>query len=152
MMAAAHAPVTRSVMLPCPPARACEVFTGRISAWWPPARRHTGEADSTIVLSAVGRFFARGRAGTEIELGAVLAWEPPARLVLDWDPGTDREPPTRVEIRFTAEGAAGTRVSIVHGPTPANADLFDARAPRYDASGALVLAALEDAGRALNNE
>ena len=152
MTAVPHPPVMRSVVLPCAPARAFELFTGRISEWWPPARRHTGEADSTIVLSAVGRFYERGRAGAEIELGAVLAWEPPARLVLDWYPGTDREHPTRVEVRFTAEGAAATRVSIVHGPTDASADLFGARAPRSDASWALVLAALEGAARALDNE
>ncbi len=135
-------PVQRSVLLPCAPEAAFQLFTEEISAWWPPERRHGGDAQSTIVLAQGGRFYERTRAGVEIELGAVLAWEPPHRLLLDWYPGTDAEHPTRVEITFVAEGA-GTRVQVVHGATPASEALFPTRAPRYDASWALVLAALQ---------
>jgi uncharacterized protein YndB with AHSA1/START domain len=136
--------ITKSVLLACGPARAFDLFTNRISEWWPPERRHTGDPKSTITLSESGRFFERGGSGAEVELGAVISWEAPARIVLDWYPGTDKEHPTRVEIRFLVEGE-GTRIIVEHGPTAASEDLFPVRAPRYEASWSLVLGALSAA-------
>ena len=48
----------------------------------------------------------------------VLAWEPPARIVLAWqissDWDYDPELMTEVEVRFTPEGATRTRVDLEH--------------------------------------
>ena len=74
----------------------------------------------------------------------MLTWDPPQRLVLDFYPGTDAEHPTRVEVRFTADGGA-TEVMILHSATAASEALFTAQAPRYEASWSLVLAALRRA-------
>jgi len=98
--------ITKSVLLTCQPERAFELFTRRISEWWPPQRRHTADPASVIVMSEAGRFYERDSDGNEVELGAVLAWEAPKRLVLDWYPGTDRAHPTRVEVSFSPAGAA----------------------------------------------
>ncbi|NUO53571.1 MAG: hypothetical protein HOV80_32370 [Polyangiaceae bacterium] len=133
--------ITKSVLLVCGPARAFELFTNRISEWWPPERRHTGDPKSTITLAESGRFFERGGSGNEVELGAVISWHAPEKIVLDWYPGTDKDHPTRVEIRFAAEGD-GTRITVDHGPTEASEDLFPMRAPRYEASWTLVFHAL----------
>lgn len=133
--------IEKSILLACGQARAFEIFTRKISDWWPPERRHTKDPKSTIVLSEDGRFFERDASGNEVELGTVITWEPPARIVLDWYPGTDKDHPTRVEIRFAAEGD-GTRLVVEHGPTSASEDLFSTRAPRYEASWSLVLDAL----------
>ena len=46
--------------------------------------------------------------------GRVLAWDPPNVLTLEWSVNqTDDEPPTELEVRFTAEGD-GTRVDLEH--------------------------------------
>lgn len=133
--------IEKSVVLACDQARAFTLFTEQISSWWPPERRHTGDAESTIVLDAAGPFFERSRDGKQVPLGAVRVWEPPRRLVLDWYPGTDAEHPTRVEVSFVPEGEV-TRVNVWHGATAASEALFPMRAPRYEASWELVLAAL----------
>ena len=136
--------ITKSILLPCPPERAFALFTDRISDWWPPERRHTGDPGSVITLANGQRFFERDGAGREVDLGAVRAWDPPARLELDWFPGTDPAHPTRVEVRFVPEGE-GTRVLVHHGPAPGSEALFRQRAARYEASWTLVLSALASA-------
>ncbi len=140
--------ITKSIVLACDQAAAFHLFTARISEWWPPERRHTGERDSTIVLAASGEFYERGSSGQQVPLGAVLAWEPPARLELAWYPGTDPDHPTKVVVSFVPEGPA-TRVLVEHSATEASRELFPLRAPRYEASWQLVLAALGSA--ALDN-
>lgn len=139
--------IEKSVLLPVDVARAFALFTQRIGDWWPPARRHTGDASSAMFLEQGGRFYERAGDGREVELGRVRAWDAPHRLLLDWYPGTDAEHPTEVEVRFVAE-TGGTRVVVRHGPTEKSRDLFGARAPRYDASWDLVLAALAAAALA----
>jgi uncharacterized protein YndB with AHSA1/START domain len=134
--------VIKTVVLPCPPARAFVLFTEHASEWWPPERRHTGDATSRIAMESTGRFFERGSDGREVELGRVLEWEPGVRVVLHWFPGTDAEHPTRVVATFESIAGGQTRITIEHGPTPASDELYPARAPRYAASWDLVLAAL----------
>ncbi len=144
--------IEKSVVLPCSIERAFALFTEEISAWWPPDRRHTGDPESTMQLLASGRFYERARDGREVELGRVRAWEPPARLVLDFYPGTDADHPTEVEVRFAGEGApSSTRVTILHRPTPASEALFHGSAPRYHASWDRVLAALVSASSSVAN-
>jgi len=133
--------ITKSILLTCGKDRAFELFTGRISEWWPPERRHTKDPNSRIVLSPNDGFFERDAAGNAIELGQVLAWDPPDRLELHWFPGTDRDHPTHVAVQFIAEGLS-TKVVVIHAATTSSQALFPIRAERYDASWNLVLAAL----------
>lgn len=133
--------IVQSVVLALPPAEAFSLFTLRISAWWPQDRRHSGEADSRIILEASGRFCERARDGREIELGRVTLWDEPRRILLDFYVATGPEQPTEVEVRFEPEGE-GTRVTVRHGPKPASALLWDERSPRYAAAWQDVLAAL----------
>jgi uncharacterized protein YndB with AHSA1/START domain len=66
--------------------------------------------------------------GSECEIGKVLVWEPPARLVLAWqlthDWKFDPNLITEVEVQFIAEGANATRVDLEHG----NLERFGAQA------------------------
>ena len=61
-----------------------------------------------------GRWYEIGEDGSECQWGDVLAWEPPARVLLAWRIGIDwRYDPallTEVEIRFTPLGDKETRV------------------------------------------
>lgn len=127
--------------LPLPQEAAFALFTERVSEWWPPDRRHTGDPTSQLFLEAAGRFFERAANGHEVDLGRVRIWEPPRRLVLDFYVGTDAAHPTEVEVTFEPE-AGGTRVRIRHRPLPGSEPFWGARAPRYDVSWDKVLAGL----------
>ena len=137
--------IDKSVVLPCGPARAFSLFTEQISAWWPADRRHTPDPRSELFLSASGRFWERARDGHEVELGRVRVWNPPHGLVLDFYVGTDAAHPTEVEVRFIPEGE-GTRVAVTHRPTALSKDMWERRAPRFERSWDVVLAALAAAG------
>ena len=88
------APVRKSIRVGAPPDRAFEVFT-----------------------AGIGRWYERDVDGTECEIGKVLVWDPPARLVLAWQLTPewkfDPELITEVEVTFTPEGDS-TRVDLEH--------------------------------------
>ena len=114
------APVRKSVRVAAPRERAFEVFTAGIGRWWPKSH-HIGTADlDTLVIEprAGGRWYERGVDGSECDVGKVLVWEPPARLVLCWQltPEWKYDPDliTEVEVQFIADGANATRVELEH--------------------------------------
>ena len=81
--------------------------------WWP-ATHSVGASplrDVVIEPATGGRWFGRLEDGSEAEWGKVLAWEPPARLLLDWQIGEARG--TEVEVTFEPEGP-GSRVVLEH--------------------------------------
>jgi hypothetical protein len=99
------------------PARhAFDVWTNRISTWWPADHTVSGEPGLTIVLEGRpgGRIFERTSDGTEHEWGEVTVWEPPSRLTYLWHLRRDRADATEVEIRFTDRDDATTLVEIEH--------------------------------------
>jgi len=125
------APVIKTVDVKCAPARAFQLFTERMEAWWPATHHVGGTPFSDIVIEPLtgGRWFERGEDGVEAPWGKVLAWAPPGRLLLAWqlradfsyDPGFE----TEVEITFEPH-AAGTRVRLEHR----NLERFGADAQR----------------------
>ena len=113
------APVRKSIHVAAPPERAFEVFTDGIGRWWP-ASHKIGPADldrPIIEPREGGRWYERDVDGTECEIGKVLVWDPPVRLVLVWQLGPewkyDSDLITEVEVNFTAE-SKGTRVDLEH--------------------------------------
>jgi uncharacterized protein YndB with AHSA1/START domain len=114
------APVRRTLTVKASPQKAFKVFTAGIGRWWP-ASHHTAAAafkTATIEPFVGGRWYEAGQDGSESDWGKVLAWEPPARLVLAWQLNSDfRYDPdliTEVEVRFLAEGEDATRVEFEH--------------------------------------
>ncbi len=102
------------------PERAFAVFTGDIDLWWRrgPRFRFGGKRRGTLTFEPGpgGRLFEAfsDGPGDVQEVGRVLAWEPGARLMLEWRltnfaPGER----TEVEVLFAAEGR-GTRVTVEH--------------------------------------
>ena len=114
------APVRKSITVKADAARAFEVFTGRIGSWWPRSHCIGSSPQKTVVLEpkAGGRWFEIGADGTQCSWGKVLAWEPPARLLLAWQIGADwkYDPDftTEVEVTFTALDGGTTRVDLEH--------------------------------------
>jgi len=114
------APVRKSVRVGAQPQRAFKIFTDGMGRSWPKSH-HIGAADLDALViepKAGGRWYERGVDGSECDVGRVLVWEPPARLVLAWqltaDFKFDAGLITEVEVRFIAEGANATRVELEH--------------------------------------
>lgn len=112
--------VSKVVRVRAPQALAFRVFTEKMGTWWPLGSHKIGKAnavDAVIEPRVGGRWYERGDDGTSCDWGRVLAWEPPARLVLSWQITADwKHDPTlntEVEVRFIAEGE-DTRVELEH--------------------------------------
>jgi len=115
------APVRKTVTVVAPRERAFQIFTGRMSAWWPLTSHHIGAAVATAAVIepfAGGRWFERDDDGSECNWGRVIAWEPPTRLLLDWqitaDWRFDGELHTTVEVQFIALDDRHTRIDLEH--------------------------------------
>ena len=91
-----------------------------------------------------GRFYERASDGREVELGQVRSFDPPSRILLDFFVATGPDKPTEVEIVFAALGT-GTQVTVTHRPKLVSEALWTERAPRYERSWDVVLAALSQA-------
>ena len=67
---------------------------------------------------AGGRWYGVGEDGSECDVGKVLAWEPPGRLVLAWQINADWQYDagfvTEIEVTFTALEPNLTRVVLEH--------------------------------------
>ena len=109
------------VQVAVPPAVAFVKFTQEIDQWWrrgPRFRNAPGEGGLICIEAGIGgrvfeSFSDRG-ADCVVELGRVLAWEPPRHLSFAWRnsnfaPGEQ----TLVEIDFEPSGS-GTRVTVQH--------------------------------------
>jgi hypothetical protein len=93
------------------------VFTAGIGDWWPVAAYSVepGRLEAVVLEGwAGGRLYERWAGGDEADWGQVLAWEPPARVLLAWSPSPERPAPTAVEVRFTAVDPEHTRVELEH--------------------------------------
>jgi uncharacterized protein YndB with AHSA1/START domain len=112
--------VRKSIVVQAPQSHVFDVFTARLDLWWPRSH-HIGTRETFTALMeprAGGRWYERGDDGSECDWGRVLQWEPPKRLLLSWQLSADwkHDPQldTEVEVVFTAEGDARTRVEIEH--------------------------------------
>jgi len=145
--------VARAVDMRCSAAHAFTVFTDRIADWWPLGTHSFGagmdgcDAVSCVVEPAVGgRIYEVLDDGRELEWGRVVAWEPGARVALDWNPSLEQRPYTRVDVRFIAAGPDACRVELTHSgfeawPRP------DASRDDYDAGWGRLLELLRGAAQ-----
>jgi uncharacterized protein YndB with AHSA1/START domain len=109
------------VVVETDPATAFAVFTEETDLWWRrgPQFRIGGTSPGTIAFEprAGGRLFESYAtdAGERVrEIGTILAWEPPARLVFEWrNANFAPAEVTEVEVRFE-RARRGTRVTIEH--------------------------------------
>lgn len=110
------APVRHSVIVEIPPDEAFQLFTAGIASWWPRRTHSVSQERATDVIlepRVGGSLFEVREDGATFPWGKVIAWSPPARLVLSWHPGREPEVAQEVEVRFTAADG-GTRVDLEH--------------------------------------
>ena len=113
-------PVRKNIVIDAPQAHVFTVFTDGVDKWWP-REHHIGASPlkrAIIEPGAGGRWYSTCEDGSEINVGKVLVWEPPSRLVLTWQITAewkyDAEFVTEVEVTFTPEGPKRTRVDLEH--------------------------------------
>ena len=113
--------IRRSVTVDCSVEHAFATFTERIHEWWPLAkhsidRYESGTPAETVIFQggAGGQVYERTTKGEELKWADVLAYQPPHRFVLAWNPSRERDrPTTEIEVTFTEEGGK-TRVDLEH--------------------------------------
>ena len=130
------APIVRRVRVKAEPARAFELFAARMADWWPKSRTIGKQPHVAIIAEprAGGQWLERDADGAETPWGKVLAWEPPARLLLGWQINTqwqfDPDFLTEVELTFVPAETGGTLVTLEHR----NLERFGADAAAHAAS------------------
>ena len=113
------APLVKTVTVQAPPARAFEIFTGKMGLWWKPGTTmgKSPHKDMVVEPRDGGRWYEVDADNTEIQWGKVLAWQPPTRLLLAWQiNGQFKYDPdfvTEVEMTF-AQAKGGTLVTLEH--------------------------------------
>lgn len=115
-------PLTGAVVVALPIDQAFELFTDRLTTWWP-HQFHIGAAEVDQVILEPrpgGRWYERGTDRTECDWGRVLAWEPPHRVLFTWQINgsfpfdSDPEHASEIEALFRAEGPDQTVVEVEH--------------------------------------
>lgn len=116
----AIAPVRKEIVVEAPAAHAFRVFTDGVDRWWP-RQHHIGKSPlkrAVIEPGMGGRWYSVCEDGSECDIGRVLAWDPPHRLVMSWQiNGAWQFDPafvTEVEVTFTPDGPAKTTVVVEH--------------------------------------
>ncbi len=113
-------PIVRRVTVKAPPARAFALFTDHMKHWWKKGSTLGKKPHQDIIIEkmAGGRWFERDEDGAEVDWGKVLAYEPPARLLLAMQINTkfqyDPSISTEVEITFAPSAEGGTLVTLEH--------------------------------------
>jgi uncharacterized protein YndB with AHSA1/START domain len=114
--------VRSSIVVEAPIERAFAVFTEEFGTFKPREHNLLGvEIAETVFEPRVGgRLYDRGVDGSECHWARVLAYEPPHRIMFSWDISprwqveTDLDKTSEVEVQFTAESSARTRVDVEH--------------------------------------
>jgi uncharacterized protein YndB with AHSA1/START domain len=107
-----------ALRIAAPPGRVFEAFTAETSAWWRPNALFptSGQHPGRLAMQAGvgGRVTETLDDGQVVEIGRILVWEPPDRLVFTWRPasfGPDQETEVRVGFEPVIEGS---RVVVEH--------------------------------------
>jgi uncharacterized protein YndB with AHSA1/START domain len=107
-----------AVRVAASPERAFEAFTAEIGAWWRPNPLFEFTPRDPGVLAfeggAAGRLIQTLPSGKVFEVGKVLEWSPPTRLIFGWRQASFApDQTTRVEVSFEPVGDE-TRVTVQH--------------------------------------
>lgn len=139
--------VTLSVEVDAPIEEAFRSFTEDFGRFKPPEHNLLGvDITETVFEARVGgQIYDRGADGSECRWARVLAYEPPDRVVFSWDIGpdwqvaTDPDRTSEVEVRFSAEGPARTKVDLTHSKLHHHGEGWEGLRAAVDSEGGWVL-------------
>jgi len=139
--------VSTSIVVDASAEHAFAVFTEDMDSWWPKEHHVLQAPLARMVLepSVGGEIYDVGTDGSECHWGQVLAYEPPRRLVFSWGVSTqwqletDPDKRSEVEVRFTAEDAARTRVDIEHRHIDRHGEGWEAMRDAVGSSGGWIV-------------
>ncbi|MDG4790702.1 SRPBCC family protein [Micromonospora sp. WMMD1102] len=115
--------VRSSLRVPGPADRAFAVFTEGLADWW--VKEYTWSGPQKLAKLGIepgsgGMLYEIGPHGFRADWGRVLEWQPPRRLVFNWQIGPDRAPvpdpahSSVVEARFAPQADGTTLVEVEH--------------------------------------
>jgi uncharacterized protein YndB with AHSA1/START domain len=121
-MQAAETSIQTSIVVEAPIEQAFSVFTEDIGTWFPPEYNLLEvDIEKRVFETHVGgHVYDIGSDGSECHWARVLAYEPPNRVVFSWDLSpqwqveTDHDKTSEIEVTFTSESPARTRVDLEH--------------------------------------
>jgi uncharacterized protein YndB with AHSA1/START domain len=112
--------VKKEIVVDASAERAFAVFTTGMNSWWL-REHHIGKSPlkELIVEPRIGgRWYSTCVDGSECDIGAVMTWDPPRRVVLSWkiSGGWQYDPSfhTEVEVNFKSLGPKKTQVLFEH--------------------------------------
>jgi hypothetical protein len=128
--------IRKSITVKTSQEHAFSVFIEGIDSWWPRSH-HIGESPlrkAVIEPRESGRWYGECEDGTQVDVGHVMVWEPPGRVVIAWQLNADwtYDPNfiTEVEVCFISESPDRTRVELEHR----NLDRYGERASEVRAA------------------
>ena len=128
-----------------PPADAFRLFTEGMGSWWPTNEGYAfgGERtrETTLEPWVGGRLYERFHDGDELQVGRVLACDPPDRIVFTWA-GPSWLGETEVEVSFEPV-ETGTRIRLEHRGFERLGDDAERRAQQYGGGWPFVLGRFE---------
>jgi uncharacterized protein YndB with AHSA1/START domain len=139
--------VTLSIEVDAPVEEAFRSFAEDFGRFKPPEHNLLGvEITETVFEARVGgQIYDRGVDGSECRFARVLAFEPPHRLVFSWDISpswqieSDPDKTSEVEVRFSAEGPARTKVELTHSKLHHHGEGWEGLRAAVDSEGGWVL-------------
>jgi len=126
--------VRSSVTVKLPRDAAFQLFTDRMSSWWPLATHSVFHADAvavTIEPVVGGRVYETTADGRTSDWGTVTDWHPGERLAMTWHPGEASDLATLVEVTFSDAPDGGTLVDLLHTGWAVHGAEAAARATNY---------------------
>jgi uncharacterized protein YndB with AHSA1/START domain len=126
--------VTTAIDVDAPIEHAFGVFTDGIGTWWDPGHHILDAELAEMVFEPYvgGHIIDRGTDGSECRWARVLAYDPPHLVCFSWDIGLnwqlepDPAKTSEIEVTFTAEGPARTRVVLTHRNLDRHGDGWEA--------------------------
>jgi len=111
-----------SISVPLSPSETFETFRHDFFRWWPHELTLSGQSIESLFFEGRrgGMLWERGPEGFRVDWARVLRWLPPQKMVLRWHIGPSHMPQpniasaSQVEIRFTPEDGARTRIDLEH--------------------------------------
>lgn len=108
-------PLHLSFAVACSAEHAFDIWTHRISLWWPTSHSVSQDPDLSVTIEprVGGRIYERTSAGDEHEWGEVTSWDPPTSFAYRWHLRQDLGEATDVTVTFV-DRDEGAEVLITH--------------------------------------